>query len=446
MENKVNLYIMIGTIPSLYAQINIFLDKTPSYIWLRNIDQFIPENEADNLIYSHEYGIYYSDYEYMSHGYMDIVNKINEIKKSNKEVKYNVFVDDTRVQYILKPLIEAGIYDDIEKFIMVYEGSLAETYFDSINSSYFQDYEKKWNRFVAVLKDKSENIDNELVIIEKYAPWFSTNENVEYLLSHKDLIIDRLHIKNVEWNKMYLKEFDIEKNFLKLNSNQKIYLLGTEFSFNFLKNNKYLIIIGSYDFGSPLITSQIYISLIEKLLSDITNYFEILFKPHPLFPVSNKPKLEEFLYRHNIKILPARMPIEVVLWDNQNIDIAGFCSTVNSLIEPTRSIAFFGEIFGFSKLLNKANRFNSKIYNVEVSQPLASAINSEYYENIGRLNAIDVRLNAIDLRLKAIDENFKAINERFLISEQKITQLVRKLNKLLIPFKPFLYIKRKIFK
>lgn len=35
-EEVYNLYITFGTLPALYAQINLFYDLNPSYVWVRS--------------------------------------------------------------------------------------------------------------------------------------------------------------------------------------------------------------------------------------------------------------------------------------------------------------------------------------------------------------------------------------------------------------------------
>lgn len=185
MKNNVNLYIVFGTIPSLYAQINTFLDKTTSYVWVRQTGFFQPEAKSENVVQYQKLGAY--DMDFITSDYYDIVKTIKEILHQNKNTKFTVYIDDVRVQFILKPLIEAGIYTEIDKYVLLSEGSLTMTYLTSLNTSYEKEMKEKWQYLVDSIEKKI-NIDGELSRIDKYSPWFACSHNVEYLLPYKDLI------------------------------------------------------------------------------------------------------------------------------------------------------------------------------------------------------------------------------------------------------------------
>ena len=432
MKNKANLYIVFGGIPSLYAQINIFIDRTPSYVWVRRAGNFIPELGPDNLMYYHAFKYGFTDFEYITDYYHDIVSKIIEIKKVNHDIKFTVYAEDTRVQFILKPLIEANIYDEIEKFIILSEGNITETFFDSVNFEYFQKTKNYWDKLVTVLKENQFNIDSELAALNNYSPWFSTNNNVEYLLPCNDLVRKKIS-RMINLPKMNLKELDIEIKYTMLSKAQKMIFFGKDTNTKFNENEKYLIIIGTYDFGSSLLTSKIYIAFIEKLLDDICNYNKIYYKPHPsLAAASKKTELEEYLFNHNIGTISPTLPIEILLWNYKNIDIAGFCSSINSLIDPIRTIAFFGDVFSFSKLLYDDNKFNSKIYNIHLSQNIAGALWNDYNDN-------SKKIIALEEKLYSLESKFNTMNV-------KMKKLIRIKYLFMLPIKPLMFIKRSFSK
>jgi hypothetical protein len=432
--DKVNLYITFGTIPALYAQINSFLDKTPSYVWVRSAGSYTPENKPDNLIYYHKFNC--TDFDYLTNKYLDIVHKINEINLSQPNVKFSVFIDNNRLHFFLKPLIESGIYSHVENFILIPETIHPEDFFDIANENYFNDTKELWDSMIFDLEN-NKNIDEKLLVLNNYTPWFSTNNNVKCFVQHKHVYINLLNGKNIKYDNINLKEFDIEEKYLKLNTLQRNILFEIEYKALFNKNDKYLIIIGSYDFGDPLLSSYLYISLIEKLLDDLNSNYEVFYKPHPLYPTTNKPELEKFLYRHNIKILPSKMPLEIILWEYKNINVSGFASSINHLIDPSRTIAFFGKYshLYFYRYLEKENKIKIKYYNIEISQYIAYALMVRYYKLHEMFNEKDEsiritnsHIDTIYGRLSIMDGMFNVTDEAFKVANTYINNIFERLS------------------
>lgn len=447
MKKNINLYIVFGTIPSLYAQINTFVDKTESYVWVRQTGFFQPGGISENV--HHYQKLHNLDMNFLTDDCSDIVKKIKEILISNKDVKFTVYTDDVRVQLILKPLIIAGIYNRIDKYILLSEGSLTVTYLTSICDSYESEMRTKWKYLVDNI-EQDINVDDKLVGVDKYAPWFACSHNTEYLMPYKELIENIINNSEHSFlKKIVLKEYNLDNLFLKLNETTQKNFIPSDFNYKFNKNKKHLIIIGTYNFGTPELTLSIYVNLIDNLLIDIKGKYVLFFKPHPLFPVIKDSKLEEYLLNNNIKILPAKMPLEVLLWRHSNIYISGFCSSINSLVKPEKTKSFFGDRIGFSKLIDAAGKFNAKIYQLELSQDIASGLlrnqenNYIAFDNLNRKN--DELLNNINtLNKKIIHLEQQVENMKILSAE--LSQVKRKLSILYIPLKPIVFIRNKLVK
>lgn len=412
MKNNVNLYIVFGTIPSLYAQINTFLDKTTSYVWLRQAGFFQPEANGENVVHYQKLHDY--DMNFIRDDYYDIVKKIKEILRDNKNTKFTVYTDDVRVQFILKPLIEAGIYHKIDKYILLSEGSLTMTYLTSINASYENKMKAKWKYLVESI-EQGINIDTELSKIDKYAPWFASLHNVVYFLPCKELIENIIKKSEHSFLKeIILKEYDVGKSYLKLNKENQQKFIPSNFNFEFKKNKKYLIINGTYDFGSSEITVSVYTGLINQLLIDINEEYILFFKPHPLFPIIKGSDLEKYLLDNNIEILPAKMPLEVILWLNQNIYITGFCSSINSLVDSDKTISFFGDQIGFSKLLDNAGKFKAKKYQLEISQDIAAGLLKDYGNNKNAIENLNRKNEELLVNISEMNKQIAYLNNEIL--------------------------------
>lgn len=405
MANNYNFYMVFGSVPTMYAQINIFLDDTPSYIWYYR-DNFF---DINSKYYPKNLKLYYQtkgfDTEFLKDTCYNIKSKIEEIKKKDKKAKFNIFIDDSRVQFYLKPFILSDSIKDINNVIILSEGSISQYMYYDISSNDEHVQKKRWNSLIENIKNNKENVDNELMIISNYSFWLSTNKNIKYILPYYEL----LENKNVSLeykNKMNLYNMDIEKMYDKLSYHQKMVIKG-DFDKNVKidKNKKYLVIIGTYDFGDKEITSFIYENLIDQALIDFGVEYTFLFKAHPLFPVSENHRLEEYLNNHDIEILPSNLPLEIFLWDNKNIMMGGFSSSIQSLIKPKRMKFVFGEKLGYYNLFYKNKLCNSIDYNIKVSQKLG-------YELILKYNKDNLKLKNLDEEIKQLKQEIKLLKNQ----------------------------------
>lgn len=364
MLNEYIFYITFGTIPALYAETKIFLDKAPSYLFVRSKGNF-DSKVVQNLEYVKSYYEFSgTDIDYICNQYHVIYQEIRKIKKNDNNAKFIVYIDDSRVQYMLKPFLKANALEDIKKIVMISEGNISEQMFSNLNEDDEEKTAKKWSDLIC-----DYNNDDKLVKIDNYAFWLSTQKNVYYYLPYYKLLNNK-NISIEYKNKMNLYNLDIEKLYNKLNKNQKKYIYKN-LDLKIDKAKKYLIIIGTYDFGSKELTDIVYQNLIDQATNDYKDY-KILYKAHPLFPVEKNQNFNEYLLDKNIEILPNKLPLEIVLWENKNIMVGGFASSINSLIEPSRTKFFFGDMIGYAKILYKNSRLKPKSYNVIVSQTLAS--------------------------------------------------------------------------
>lgn len=363
MKDIFNIYLTFGTVPSLYSQINMFLDKTPSYVFVRSSGNF-DSKAVKNLKHVKKYYQLplYDDVIYFEEEYKKVKDCIIESKKTNPKAKFKVYIDDSRAQFYLKPFLDAGAMDDIEKIVLLSEGNASKFLFYNLSNDDEKKSLEKWNYLI-------ENYKNTEIIkkIDNYPYWLSTQKNAQYLLPYHKLFINN-NIPKEYREKMHLADFPIEKMFNSLSIEQKKYFFDFD-SLNIDKKQKYLIIIGTLDFGEKEITTAIIENLVDQILEDYKGY-KLMYKSHPLASVEDNPSLLDYMQKHQIEIIPNKIPLEIVLWEYKNIDIGGFSSSIVSLIDRERIKFVFGQNLGYSEIIfNKDNPL--KCYNVLVSQNIA---------------------------------------------------------------------------
>ena len=411
MNNNYNLYIAFGTLPALFSQINIFLDKDPSYVWVRSAGNFSKkEYLINNLKYYYKFDC--SDLDYINNEYKDIEEQVKNILLNDKKARFTVFTDDVRCHYFLKPLILAGAYDRVDKMILLSDGNITLDNYLKYNSHNDNILKEKWDNIIDNIKNNI-NIDNYLN--EYYFGfWLSIRKDVEYLTPCPEVI------SNSE-NKFNIKLFDIKKRYKRLNSKQKDLFFGDHLLNNKIKNilnNKknILIITGTYNFGSPEITNFIYKDLINQVLIDYRNDYKILFKPHPIFAHELNDEFNNFLVDRDIEIMPVKMPLELILWERDDIYIGGFCSTSFVLINKKNVKFLFGEPIGFSRFIFK----NIKTYNIQVSQDMAILFKESFGKNEAIINGINNRIDIMTNNLKSELDKIINITESNLYKDNNI--------------------------
>ena len=422
MKDTYLIYLTFGTVPSLFSQINIFLDKRPSYVYVRSSGNFDSKvvKKLSHVLEYYQFSKAYGDPYYYKEEYKVVRDNIIKVKKKNPKAKFIVYIDDSRAQFYLKPFIEANAMDDIEKLILLSEGNASEIFYHKLKKDDETTCQKKWNNLIKNYKD-----DDESRKIDIYSYWLSTQENVEYLLPYYELF-DNSNVSKEYRKKMNLKDFPVEEMFNKLSDEQKKYFYDFD-SLKIDKKQKYLIIIGTYDFGDKEITTAVIENLIDQMLMDYKDY-KLLYKSHPLASVEDNPSLSKYMEEHEIEVISNKIPIEIVLWEYQNIDIGGFSSSIVSLIDAKRVKFVFGQNLGYSKIIFNKNKPLTE-YNVEVSQLIASHL-LLYCGNLRE------KITSLEQLVSQNENEIKELNNK--IDElKKETKITRKFYKFLRKIKHF---------
>lgn len=149
--------------------------------------------------------------------------------------------------------------------------------------------------------------------------------------------IKKAHMPKMSPDKMYSNFSETEKSeFLKIvNFNKKDF---DEKYFNM--EGEYLIITGTNPVSGNL-TEDEFIGVLNNIIKDYKNH-HILFKPHPsaIPSETNYSKVFEFFKENNIKVLPGRLPMEVISWVYPNVKLGGFDSSLFMAV-PQGNTQFF---------------------------------------------------------------------------------------------------------
>ncbi len=149
--------------------------------------------------------------------------------------------------------------------------------------------------------------------------------------------IEKAHMPKMSPEKMYNALSDDKKQkFLKICN-----LIKEDFDAEYFnKEGEYLIITGTNPFGGNFTDAE-YAELLKKIIADYSDY-NILYKPHPsaLAPGDGMPLTKQVLDENGIKIMPGRLPMEVITWVYSDVKLGGFDSSLFMAV-PQGNTEFF---------------------------------------------------------------------------------------------------------
>ena len=386
-----DVYIVFGTIPCLYACVNTLSSKNKYILYSRRKvinETFLEKNFKIN--YLQEY-----DCDFIK---KDVENIIADLCKI--DTKINLYTDDVRVQLLL-PIVSNEILEKkIKKIYMISEGNITYDLFENWNKSIDNE-----------LKGLMKTTDIENILNLKSYPFSLIKEKKYcYLCPCLDKLRSEKKFQTNFLNYNFY-DLDLKEKYLNLSKDTRYGMINEQMQkITKLKEQK-LIVIGTYKIGDLKINDEIYIQLMKHYMEEYKNY-KLFFKPHPLYSISKEDKLKIFLDENNIEIIGGSTPLELLIWNDDNTYVAGFCSSINHLISSDKTLELFGGKIGFSNYY-KFNDYST----IEINQNLINDFNKDYYkmklylEN--KMNELEKKNNyTIELMRNKEDYLLKLMNEK----------------------------------
>lgn len=107
----------------------------------------------------------------------------------------------------------------------------------------------------------------------------------------------------------------------------------------FNEEGKYLIVTGTNPVYGALGSDAKFLAVMDKIIADYPDY-NILFKPHPsAIPAESSTVGARFAER-GIKVMPGRLPMEIISWVFKDAKIGGFDSSLYMCV-PQGNLSFF---------------------------------------------------------------------------------------------------------
>ncbi len=235
-----------------------------------------------------------------------------ELWQSNSEL-YN----GIRHQAFLNEYVETNTIAGVQHYQLTFESLVA-------GSHYYNDAQLST---MAIMAAQRSNIEM----------WCAYPETLTSANAQVQAEIDKANMPKMAPDAMYAKLSAEQKaEFLKICNFDKT-TFDTEY---FDKAGEYLIITGTNPFTGGLTDAE-FADILKRIVADYEGY-NILYKPHPavIAPDDSLPLTKAVLEENGIKILPGRLPMEVISWVYNDVKLGGFDSSLFMAV-PQGNTQFF---------------------------------------------------------------------------------------------------------
>jgi S-layer homology domain/Cadherin-like beta sandwich domain len=373
-----DIYATLGTLPTLYAGLNTYTSNNESYMW------FLRKGTLNTTYLPSHVNFIAPNKEYDAELMNEIIDKVKELFTLNPDAKFNFYIDDLRVQFILQSFVANHIPEDNYKVFLLSDGTATYTKFKSMFNAagtyptwtkYADDFMNRKTRIAAGEKDVI-NINNDTEMHPSMY-FVSQFDNVEYRMQFPELLVsndDNVKTEISKMNTIKTAPYDIYNDLSDDKKAAFVKAAGVDkqkFDGIFDASSKPNLIIS----GTSLAGEQNgFEEVVKNIVKDYGKQYALFFKPHPAWdPISNPQlidlKRKEFLNGLGITILPAQLPMEALLWAYPDLKIGGYSSTLYMSTAKEQTLFFIADskdklVSPLPELYDLGHFGNAKFYKV----------------------------------------------------------------------------------
>ncbi len=370
-QTEVVIYSVNGTLPTLYAGLNMVQDTRPSYVYFERSGTLDIDNLPEHVLGA----VTDSSYDNITY----IKDKIKELHTVNPNTKFHLFCDDLRIQFELEYFIAQGISN--YEVTLLSDGTGTYTYAlgtntVSENANFSgEDGEanfKAWQNFYDDLVEKAENgedIESTLnpdkignpMRIAPAAIYAAKSEKIDYWMQYPELIIDSSTSAyvNQQYDDADLSAVHPFELYSELSEEEKakflemVYFVKDDFDALLDESDKPNMVIT----GTSYTGSGDFEGYINEVLAKFGDEYDYFYKAHPAYPpVSGHEIMDaDFLTESGIGRLPDRMPMEVLMWAYPDLKIGGYNSSLY-MSADTDNVLFFLGVTDGTKLVSPLDK------------------------------------------------------------------------------------------
>ena len=362
-RNQYNLYVTSGSLPTLYAGLNVFLDSTESYMLYERAGTFdnaeLIKNTNVQNIYKYPFGTVETANESAT-----FRAKVKELYEKDNSALFNLFCDDLRVQLEITLFLAQGIPEDNYTMTLLTDGTGtygatvfpykgANAYNTFMNNKAVYD-----GHYVTAAEKGTTTLSSASIFdyaMAANAVCAAQKQNVRYWMQYPELLETSIQ------DKLMKDEFgyaNIEKMTPTMLINRLSPAKKAQFARAakmdpaiydplFHKNEKPdLVITGTSPAGETVDGVNYFENVLERIVELYGDDYNLFFKAHPVWPPEQVPEIPELVGRKalleskNVTILPSTTPMEVMMWFYPHLNVGGYNSSLYMNVAKYRTQFF----------------------------------------------------------------------------------------------------------
>lgn len=363
VRNMYNCYWVNATLPVLYCALDMVSNDYKSMLVFTRSDTLnIDELDDDRFIYK----VNGSDDD----DFLEAKRRMARIASDDENSYFRLFIGDTLAHLELFSFMQYRVPTSRYEVKLVSDGSLTycnafpyrsdgsiekwnenkNIYNQAVDAAMMGNFVSAGNgQFSITVGDRTiKSSYTKAADMSEMAIIAAQRDNVEMWCGYPETLksadpkvqaeIDKANMPKMSPDAMYAALTDAQKEkFLKICNLDKA-TFDKEY---FDKDGEYLIITGANPFTSRYFTDAEFAELLERIIADYDGY-NILYKPHPLAvePGDDLPLTKKVLTDNAVKILPGRLPMEVITWVYGDVKLGGFDSSLFMAV-PQGNTEFF---------------------------------------------------------------------------------------------------------
>jgi len=354
-----NIYMTFGTLPTLYASLHMLTHSDPSYVFFSREDTFDVSQMPQNVKLINTPGTY-SNQALAQMPRETVAN----IEAANKDPKYHFFTDDLRALLPIYSFIQAGVSSERYFITLLSDGTASYSGIDThfLDGNGQTSGIDNWNIQSVELdkifeKYQNQNLsgsDYDLMLFndKKYMYQISQMQNVDYWVQFpeygfiKNGVSVELRTQLMHCNLSKRPPYNILKTLT--TERAEIFFNATlgnpVFEIDgaplrdyldelFLNSPKPIMIISDTNPNPNSLTQAGGVA--DQIIQKFSNDYVLMWKPHPAYTDSDSAMANK-----GIVVLPASLPMEVLLWSYPQVSVGGYSSTLY-MAATVQQVKFF---------------------------------------------------------------------------------------------------------
>ena len=356
----IHIYMAVSTLPTLYANLHFLSHNNPSYMYLGRAGTFNFDMTPDHVQPFMLPGS--GTPQEVAESTRQLIANLEDY--NNGESKFHFYIQDAMVLIAFYALLGNEIPEDRFHITMFTSGEA--WYSDSTANLAGSNGLSEFQTIQQELEDFKERVTTDTITLEDYTKmWINRRHgyaaallpNVEhwspfpeykFMADHfeqelKSTLLRGTFTRRSAQDLLNRLNPEMREVFFAATIGSPDFTVGTQQIRTFLENyrDKPVMIITGTGHATHL-EHDFYDTILDQLVYEFGDYYTLMFKPHPVEMPTGDRRIP--FDSRGIYILPAILPIEIVMWEFPEFKIGGFSSSLFMSMTAEQVRFFIGRV------------------------------------------------------------------------------------------------------